>query len=327
MSTSNYCVDEKREELFEKLPLKTPYGLTISTCNFCDFKCIYCELSKIKPLPRPRKLTMDLFNKLAEQLKEFGEPIRQISFVANGETILNEDLPEMIKKVKAERVADSVKIITNANRLTHEYSDRLIDAGLDVLKISLQGITAAKYSEVCKTNIDFDKFIEQIECFYRKKQQCKVHVKIIDIALDDGEEQKFYKLFENISDNSFIEKCQGELAIDKSSSNNKFRINMKDTQICTFPFYTFFVDDRGMVFPCCNVNEQTDGDDKAVGNILDKSLKEMWDDEFKKLQLSFLSHETPFLEVCRNCKRFTALGKDTDIIDGHEREILNRMFV
>ena len=48
------------------------------------------------------------------QLAAFPQSIKQLSFGANGETILNPELPDMIKQ---SGLADQVKAITNANGL------------------------------------------------------------------------------------------------------------------------------------------------------------------------------------------------------------------
>lgn len=320
MSKHAPLVEDNRVPLYRILPLSTPLGITISPCNFCDFRCIYCGQGD--EIRKPTMLTMEQFEVIAAQLEEFEEPIKQISFVANGETILNPKLPDMIALLKERNLAWKVKIVTNANRLTHEYSDRLIAAGLDTLKVSLQGLTSEKYQKICKTKVDFEKIKEQLEYFYDHRKQCTVHIKVIDIALDDGEEEKFYNTFDAHADYLFVEQCVGKYALHKNDTTNKFHFDTKKMQICSEPFFTLFVDDIGNVFPCCHINRYNA---QPLGNVFSKPLKQLWNEEFRVLQATLLKKEIPFYTSCIGCKRFGDVSKYSDIIDGHEQEILGRM--
>lgn len=322
MSKHIATTDQNRAALYQALPLDTPFGITISPCNICDFRCIYCGLTNKQR--NVSMLTLEQFRVLADQLAAFPQPIKQISFVANGETILNPELPNMIALLKQRGLAGQVKVITNANRLTHTYADRLIDAGLDTLKVSLQGITSEKYQEICKTAVDFDRLKEQLFYFYEHRKQCCLHIKVIDIALDDGEEEQFYQMFDGHADSLFVEQCIGEYALHPSEPTNKFHFNISHMETCSLPFYTLFIDDFGDVFPCCLINRY-ETSAQPMGNIFDKPIKDLWDEEFVALQKSLLQKQTPTCAICQGCTRFAACSKPSDIIDGHEHEILERM--
>lgn len=322
MSKHIATTDQNRAALYQVLPLDTPFGITISPCNICDFRCIYCGQGDEQRTAS--MLTLEQFRVLADQLAAFPQAIKQVSFVANGETILNPELPDMIALLKQRGLANQVKVITNANRLTHTYADRLIDAGLDTLKVSLQGITSEKYQEICKTAVDFDRLKEQLFYFYEHRKQCCLHIKVIDIALDDGEEEQFYQMFDGHADSLFVEQCIGEYALHPSEPTNKFHFNISHMETCSLPFYTLFIDDFGDVFPCCLINRY-ETSAQPMGNIFDKPIKDLWDEEFVALQKSLLQKQTPTCAICQGCTRFAACSKPSDIIDGHEHEILERM--
>ncbi len=322
MSEHVATTDQNRAALYQVLPLDTPLGITISPCNICDFRCIYCGQGDEQRTAS--MLTLERFHILADQLAAFPRAIKQVSFVANGETILNPELPDMIALLKQRGLANQIKIITNANRLTHNYADRLIDAGLDTLKVSLQGITSEKYQKICKTAVDFDRLKEQLFYFYDHRKQCSLHIKVIDIALDEGEEEQFYRMFDDYADSLFVEQCIGEYALHPAEESNKFQFDTSNMKICSLPFYTLFIDDLGYVFPCCLINRY-ETSAQPMGNVFEKPIKELWDDEFRALQQSLLQKQVPTCAICQDCKRFAACSKPSDIIDGHEQEILERM--
>lgn len=311
--------------LADVVPLSAPYNVTISTGNICDFHCNYCIAKDIikNERERPHLTSLDEFQIIISQLKEFEEPVRTICFVSTGETILNRNLPEMIRQIKQEKVAEKVKITTNANMLTPEYSDQLIDAGLDILKVSLQGLSDEDYERTChpSANFSFERLKKQIQYFYSHRENCKVYLKIIDVALRAGEEQTFYDMFGSMADNIFIERC-----LDKNDMNdrvNKYQNILNKCDICPTPFYYMGIDVWGNVFPCCasNMTEKTEA---ALGNIHRTSLKNLWQNSFKELQISLLRKQLTSESECYNCKSFRAIEKEINILDGRENEIFLR---
>jgi len=58
--------------------------------------------------------------------------------------LINKDIPVMVKMAKDAEIAERVEIISNGSLLDKTMSDRLIEAGLDTLRISLQGLNSKK---------------------------------------------------------------------------------------------------------------------------------------------------------------------------------------
>jgi len=56
--------------------------------------------------------------------------------------MINKDIPVMVKMAKDAEIAERVEIISNGSLLDKTMSDRLIEAGLDTLRISLQGLNS-----------------------------------------------------------------------------------------------------------------------------------------------------------------------------------------
>lgn len=314
--------------LAEQVPLKSPLGIALSVGNVCDFKCQYCDFANLTKEQQENtgfkyhQMTMREFEIFANQLNSFEVPIKQLTFVSHGETLLNKNLPDMIKRIKEDGTAEMVKVTTNGNKLTHELSKRLIDAGLDLIKISIQGITEEKYFEICRTKVDLDKLREQIKFFYENKRQCKVYVKTLDVALEEGEEELFYNMFEDICDNIFIEQCFGNMA--KSTESNKLDMYIEEMKICPMPFYTVPIDVMGNVTPCCRLSQSVNGQKSVIGNIFQKEIKDIWIEDFYKLQKALLKGNLEEGHICKNCNMFRSIAKQGDLLDNHVNEILLR---
>lgn len=314
--------------LADRVPLKQPLGVALSIGNICDFRCKYCDFANISEQEKkrngyvPHQMKMQEFDEFATQLKEFEQPIKQLTFVSHGETILNPNLPDMIARIKKDGSAEVVKVTTNANRLTKEVSDALIEAGLDLIKISIQGLTGERYLQVCQTKVEIDRLLKQIKYFFDNRRQCKVYIKILDVALQEGEEAKFFDMFGDIADNIFIEQCFGEMA--KSEKSNKLNMSVSNINICPMPFYTFPIDVMGNVSPCCRLSKSVDGERAVIANIYEKNLKQIWEEDFYQLQQRLLTNTVEEAHICNGCKLYFSIAKFEDKLDEKLDEILQR---
>lgn len=61
-----------------------------------------------------------------------------MKFIGNGEPLINPKTPDMVKIAVDNNLADRYELTTNGSLLTHEISDRLLEAGLTRLLISIK---------------------------------------------------------------------------------------------------------------------------------------------------------------------------------------------
>jgi len=181
------------------VPLITPFALQVTASSICNFKCRYCIQASGKMQDR-RMMEWPTFELLCNQIAEFDGKLKQITMAGWGEPLANKDMPRMISLIKKMSIADRTSIVTNGSLLKPDFVLALVDAGVDFIKVSLQGMTAEKYASVCGTRIDFGDLVKKIEFLYRNKQKTELYIKIADIALDEDEEELFYATFRDITD-------------------------------------------------------------------------------------------------------------------------------
>ena len=87
-----------------------------------------------------------------------------LEWIASPCLLLPDRVFKAISGAKETGITDRTEIVTNGSLLTHKLSDALIHAGLDRLRVSLQGVTAEQYQKTCGAAIDFDRFVEQLGC-------------------------------------------------------------------------------------------------------------------------------------------------------------------
>ncbi len=312
------AMDHELTLLKDVVPVKTPMGITISIGNTCDFRCNYCfhDFKNRKP----KNMSMEEFELLLNRISEFGEPIKQISFVSSGETLLNHNLPMMIKLLKEKNIVDKIKIVTNGRSLKPKYTDELIKSGVDIIKISLQGLNSADYKRTCGVDIDYDIFYNQIKYLYEHRGNCKVHVKVIDVALSDPFE-KFYEMYNDICDSMYVE----HVIIEGNYKDNKYNTDVSNAEVCPMAFFSPFIDEELNVFPCCNENRYSVNPDQIIGNLKNRLFSEIWNKDFKILWEQLLTDTVPKGNMCYKCLKYRTNIRPEDVLDDKRTEILDRV--
>lgn len=318
----------KLNRLSEIIPLQTPLSVAISPNNICNIQCKYCYHGSKKKQEDirnktyvPTMISDDCFERIVSQLEEFGEPIKQITLIGLGEPLVNQNLPDMIHTLKA-RVAERVKISSNALLLTHAWSEKLIQSGLDVLKVSIQGIRSEVYRTMCGAHMDFDHLVEELTYFSSIRGNCKLHIKCADAALDfaAGEDKRFFEIFEPIADFVQIENLNetdetGKI-IDKRNRWDD-SLDIHHAKVCYFPFYFLDILENGDVVPCCNI-------DFRISNIYTHSLKEVWMQQVHTLCETMLRGQIDQLSRCSTCTIWKSLMRPENYLDDAREAILER---
>ncbi len=319
-----------RNRLEEVIPLETPYTVAIDPSNLCNFKCDFCAIqSKKENLPF-RKQLMDktLFMKIIDDLMEFPEKLKVLRVNGQGEPLLNPDLPEMIRYAKEKEVAEFIEIITNGSRLCPDLNQKLIDSGLDRIRISIEALDEEGYWNIAKTKIDFDAFRANIKDLHDRSGKCEIYCKIVDVAVPSEEEKnKFFELFGDICDRIFIDNVI-PMWSDFEEMNQKIEIRkigmhgqeIKDVKVCPFPFYSLIINSDGEVTVCC-----ADWKRKlVVGDLKKESLKEIWNGgTLRNFWIKLLQGEKNSFGMCKKC--LLPMYDCNDNIDEYAGEILKRI--
>lgn len=300
----------KRQKLAECLPLDTPYLVQFFPIYACNFTCKYCHnaipINERQFVTDEPVMRWELFEKCISDMTRFPNKIRTIRFVGMGEPLLHKDIVRMIRLTKESGCANKVELLTNGSLLTPDVSDGLIDAGLDRLVISLQGITAEQYEEISKIKLDFDRFVEQIRYFYEHKQDTVMYLKIVDIALPSEEDrQKYFDIFGDICDTIGIETTVpifedvpfNEELYKRAEYKTQFGLPMKRIRVCPQAFYSMQINPDGKVVGCHAIYYP-----RILDDCNDKSLVDVWNGEgFSNFRKEMLKGRENVCQTCIDC--------------------------
>lgn len=335
MAQKDLIYNKERVSLWKAIPLDTPFVIEVEPISFCNVKCKYClhSLSRKEILESGHvfaTMSDELFELFLKQILEFPQKIKQVGFAGMGEPLLHKKLPYMIGRLKREAGIERVTITTNGVALTHELSRDLVNAGLDHMKISVNGSSGEDFQRNCGVKIDFDQYLEQIAYLHQHRQTAVIACKIMDSCVGDAQEE-FYKVFHDICDVMSIEKTVRvfhEVSYDgiiEKGKNVLSRYDLRDTpvRVCASPFFRLAVKADGKVSTCRLYNGLTAPD----FNIQKKSLVQIWNgEERREMLLGVLNGSTDGLNAnCFHCTLKDDFAFESDILDDHVDEIYEKL--
>lgn len=323
---------ENRTKLETVIPLKTPFIINVDPSDKCNFKCKFCPTGD-RDLMRKTKgrnygsMDFKLFKKIVDDICNFAESIKVLRLYKEGEPLLNPHFTDMIKYAKERKCCDRIDVTTNASLLNQEKSIEIIEAGLDRINISIEGVNTEQYKKFSKYKIDFKKMVENISFFYEHRKNCEMIVKINGDTLSQNDKDKFYEIFGDIADGIYIESimsCWHDFDLKDVEVNKKVGIynqELKEVMVCPYVFYSFSINSDGTASACFLDWERK----LIIGEVKKQSVKEIWNGgRLHELQKIFLRKERKSHPICSDCGQLTH-GLPDDI-DKYAEEILRKYF-
>lgn len=141
---TSVILDQEPDSIRLRRPVEQLAKVYVEPTSRCNLTCRTCIRNAWEePLG---DMSEETFSRLLEGLKAF-DPLPAVFFGGFGEPLAHSRILEMVAQVKAAGVP-KVELITNGCLLSQEMSCRLIEAGLDTLWVSLDGIRPESYSDV-----------------------------------------------------------------------------------------------------------------------------------------------------------------------------------
>ena len=321
---------ENRTKLETVIPLSVPFIINVDPADSCNFRCKFCptgDRELMKSIGRSLKaMDFELYKKVIDDICEFEKPIKVLRLYKDGEPLLNPRFAEMVKYAKEKKCSERIDTTSNASLLNPKRNLEIIEAGLNRINISIEGVNEKQYLEFSNYKIDFDKLVENIRHFYENKKKCEVIIKINGDTISDDDKKKFYEIFGDIADGVYIEhimSCWPEFELKGVEVNKEFGIYgqpIKEVQVCPYVFYSFSINSDGSASACF-----LDWARKLIiGDARSESVKDIWNGEkLLNYQKMFLKKKRKEHPVCRDCGQMSH-GLPDDI-DAYAEELLDKL--
>ena len=182
------------------LPL--PSVILIENTNCCNARCV---MYPRETLTRRRGfMEFGLFEKIIREVSIASQtPV--VHLHGFGEPLLDELLPERITLAKTCGIKHTY-LVTNASLLIPETSRKIINAGLDTMKISFYGTDEESYQATMR-RLDFKVAIHNIREFMRirkelKKRTPKLILQYLPQDANEAKTEEFQSLWRSVLDKS-----------------------------------------------------------------------------------------------------------------------------
>lgn len=141
------------------MAIRTVFHLELT--DKCNFNCSFC-----KSVRRQNKTSIDfdIALKCMDIMKGqtiHGVYLNSVQFNGSGEALLYPRLDEMI--LEARKRFSMAEFVTNASLLTEDRIVKLLNTDIDMIEISLTGITPEVYQYFQGSGIPYDKCVKQLE--------------------------------------------------------------------------------------------------------------------------------------------------------------------
>ncbi len=322
---------ENRTKLETVIPLSVPFIINVDPTDMCNFQCKFCptgdrQLMKNTPGRNSGGMDFNLFKKLVDDICEFEKPIKVLRLYKDGEPTINPHFAEMIRYAKEKKCSERIDTTTNGSRLSPEKNLEIIDAGLDRINISIEGVNAKQYLDFASYKINFEKLVDNIRHFYENRKQCEVIIKINGDTLSKEDQNKFYEIFGDIADGVYIEHimaCWPEFELNGVEVNQQVGIygqEIKEVEVCPYVFYSFSINSDGTASLCF-----LDWSRKLIiGDAKTESVKDIWNGKkLRNYQKMFLMKNRKKHPICGSCGQMTH-GLPDDI-DPYAEELLEKI--
>lgn len=301
-------LEEKRTPLEEVLPLATPYVLMVDPSSVCNFRCRFCPTGDPELIRKSGRYqgVMDLaaFKKIIDDLTAFDTPIKVLRLYKEGEPLLNPALPAMIRYAKQSGKILRVDTTTNGMLLTPKLGRQLIDAGIDQINISINGLNAAHFRQFARANVDFRRYVDNIRNLYDNRQNCTIYVKAIWENLSSDEREHFFEIFGDISDRIYLEHLQPNWPnfhfdhLDVEYTVGHYGQELRERHVCPYIFYIMVINSDSTVSLCV----QDWAHKLMVGDLKRQSMLRIWQGmELNAHRLSHLEYHRKDNPTCAAC--------------------------
>jgi MoaA/NifB/PqqE/SkfB family radical SAM enzyme len=322
---------ENRTPLQDVIPLSTPFVLFVDPSSACNFHCKFCpngDKALIRQTGRWQgQMDFALFRKIIDNLKEFDRPLKVLRLYKEGEPLLNKNLAAMIGYAKRAGIADSIDTTTNGFLLDEARMIPILEAGLDRINISVDGMSDAQFFEFTGVRVNFADYVDNIAKLYAMRGDCEICIKIAGDFLTEEDKKRFYEIFGNYADRIFIENIapcwpefdvQDRLGVDISRGIYDQEIRQVNT--CPYIFYSMSVNSDGTVSLCF-----LDWARKLlIGDACKQSIKEIWNGQaLFHYQLAHLNGRRTDDEVCGQCGQLSHCLPDN--IDPYAAELIQNL--
>lgn len=288
----------------------TPFLVTIETWNECNERCVFCrnaagqiyDTNAAKTLPEIPKGKMELgtVRAIIDELKD--DLLLAVLYI-NGEPLIYKDIFSAIRHCTDNHVA--TMIASNGILLTPENSQKLMEAGLDLIKVHVSGFTQAVHSVQHRVG-DIEKIKDNLRAFAKlREQHGHQTLLLVDYILyrhNEHEAEQFRSLCREL-DVPINLRPGFPRAMEDGDAKFYTPEPPRLTEACDWPWKVLSINWDGTLYPCCEYTVFSGA--PKLGRFVpgETSLRQMWNGPTLMGMRATHAKRGRVMPVCCNCSR------------------------
>ncbi len=318
----NPAVEKEKFDLgFSKLPVLSELALTYK----CNLKCQFCYAGcncTTNPTGSNQELDLDQFKQIINTIYNKAK-VPSISFTGGEPTLRQDVLIACIKYAK--NLGMRVNLITNGTLIDKEYAEKLVNAGLDSVQVSIEGTTSTTHDNLVHHKGAFEKSINTVKIFkelgihvhtnttLNKKNQTdciRLPEFVKSLGLDRFSMNLVIPTGSSVFNEGLVIKYSevGEI-IQQIQENSKTQgiefMWYSPVPLCMFNTITHDLGNKGCAACDGLLSVAPNGDvlpcssyDEPVGNLVSSEFAEVWEGK----QAKFYREKGFAHDICKNCE-------------------------
>jgi radical SAM protein with 4Fe4S-binding SPASM domain len=302
-------LDQILEEAFKDRETGVfPFSFGVEVTNFCNLRCPMC----------PREIAdrgfgnmdWDLFTSLVDQAAEHEHGV--LLPQGFGESFIHPRFREMLAYLKKGGRGRPVMLITNGTLFSDENIDAIIESGIELVNISLDGTVKEVFEEI-RPNADHEEVVANVKRLLDRRSKkgsqlprvilrmIKMDKTIADVAAFEDYWKPYLLSGDEIAYSNY-QTWAG--TVDDRRLEEREEEEIKAGPIkppCRMLYKTMQVYFDGRVTPCCYDFDCT----MEIGNACEAPIEAIWNGEraahFRRLHEEGRMDEIP---ICKECKEY-----------------------
>ena len=288
-----------------------PLLVDIELSSICNLHCPMCYTitDEFKKHVNTTRMDWDLYKKIID---EIGGKVPAIRLSLRGEALVHKKFIECVQYAKSRGIKE-VSTLTHGGKLTLDFFSRLVEAGIDWITISADGI--GKTYEDIRKPIKFEDLMGKIKAMHRYKKENGLHRPVIKVqgiwpAIRENPEE-YYKTF-----SPYVDLVAFNPLIDYLGKDT--HIEYLENFTCPQQYQRLVIGADGLVMKCSNDEENRE----IIGDINVDTVYGIWHGEKMNAVREMHKQDRGFMNsaVCRKCY----LPRKTEDEDG---KVQGRTFV
>lgn len=270
-----------------------PMHLDIEITSRCNLKCTFCDKLPLLTNDKLGYMDLALYQKIIDEGSE--NQLWGVKLSYRGEPLLHRDIAEMVRYATQKGILD-IYFNTNGMLLSREMSEKLIDAGLHRISVSVDGADPSAFEKE-RIGAKFDVIQKNIGTLIelRKKRGVnypKVRVQTVHFP---GLDLNAYRSY-------WESRCDEVAAVDYKDETSRVEGIIYDWA-CPQLWQRMTIEWDGTILPCNNDDFRL----LSTGNAKEKTVYECWHDkkarDARDLHQKGESHK---VKACDGCPWRTA---------------------